>query len=125
MIDRFRIRIKRFNINVDVPLIWFTYFPFIGWMYPFLFRKSDRFAMHHGKQALVLAVLFTGVPMVLTFSAVFIPISYRAVRLGFAIAVYFSHLAYFALCAWGFLKVRENDRYEFPVIARYASKIEV
>ncbi|MBN2161050.1 MAG: hypothetical protein JW807_16805 [Spirochaetes bacterium] len=125
MIDKFRITIRRFKIDFEVPLVWFTYFPFVGWMYPFLFKKDDTFAMHHGKQSLVLSILFTAIPVVLTFSAVFIPISLRAIRLAFAIAVYCSHLAYFSVCGWGFFKIMENVRYDFPVIARYAKKIEV
>jgi hypothetical protein len=94
-------------------------------MYPFIFKKDDTFAMHHGKQAFIMALVFTAVPILLTFSAVFIPISYRVVKLVFAILVYFSHLAYFALCAWGFLKMKENVMYDFPVIMQYAKKLDV
>ena len=81
--------------------------------------------MYHGKQAFIMALVFSAVPILLTFSAVFIPISYRAVKLVFAILVYLTHLAYFALCAWGFLKMKENVMYDFPVIIQYAKKLDV
>jgi hypothetical protein len=125
MKEKFKVKIKRFNINFKVDLVWFTYFPFIGWAYPFIFKKDDTFAMHHGKQAFVMAIVFTAMPILLTFLMLFIPISYRAVKLAFVIMVYLSHLFYFALCAWGFLKIKEKARYEFPAIIQYAKKINV
>ena len=63
--------------NVKVKPVWLTYFPFVGWLYPFIAMKNDAFAMHHGKQAFIMAVVFTAAPIILTFSTVFIPISYR------------------------------------------------
>jgi uncharacterized membrane protein len=125
MIEKLRIKIKKLNINFNVPLMWFTYFPFIGWLYPFIFKKRDRFAMHHGRQAFILAVIFTAVPIILTFSSVFVPRSNRVAQLVFVILVYLSHLVYFSLCAWGFIKVKENKTYNFPVINQYAKKLDV
>ena len=125
MKETINVTIKRFNVNFDVPLIWFTYFPFIGWTYPFLFRKEDSFAMHHGKQAFVMALVFTALPIVLTFSTVFIPISFRVLKLIVVALVYLSHLAYFALCAYGFMKVKAAALSDFPVINQYAKKINV
>jgi hypothetical protein len=119
------VTIKRFNVRFGVPLIWLTYFPFIGWIYPFLFRKEDSFAMHHGKQAFVMALLFTALPIVLTFSIVFIPISFRVLKLIVVVLVYLSHLAYFALCAYGFMKVKTDELHDFPVISDYAKRIIV
>ncbi len=125
MIDKISITIKRLNIDFDVPLAWFTYFPFIGWIYPFLFRKDDGFAMHHGKQAFIMALFFTALPLLLTFSTVFVPISFRVLKLVIVIMVYLSHVAYFALCAFGFMKVKDAALYDFPVIIQYAKKINV
>ena len=123
MEDKISIKIKRFNVDVTIPLIWFTYFPFVGWTYPFIFRKDDKFAMHHGKQAFVLALAFTALPLLLTFSIVFIPISFRVLKLIVVILIYLSHLSYFALCAIGFMKVKAEERYDFPVVSEYAKKI--
>jgi hypothetical protein len=125
MVDTFKVKIKRYKIDFDVPFAWFTYFPFLGWLYPFIFKKNDAFAMHHGKQAFIMAVIFSAIPIVLTFSTVFIPISYRVVKLVFVVLVYLSHLAYFGLCAWGFLKVKEKSRYDFPIITPYAKKLNI
>ncbi len=125
MKESIKVTIKRFNVDFDVPLIWFTYFPFIGWTYPFIFRKEDGFAMHHGKQAFIMALAFTALPIVLTFSTVFIPISFRVLKLIVVALVYLSHLTYFALCAYGFLKVKGAELYDFPVITQYAKKIDV
>ena len=125
MIKKISIKINRYNINVNVPLIWFTYFPFIGWMYPFIFKKDDKFAMHHGKQAFIMALIFTAVPIFLIFSSIFVPRSYRVIQLVFVMLVYLSHLAYFSLCAWGFIKVKENKLYDFPIIIQYAKKLDV
>ncbi len=108
-----------------MDLLWLTYFPFVGWLYPFIARKNDAFAMHHGKQALIMAIVFTAAPIALTFSTVFIPISYRGVKLTAVILVYLSHLAYFALCAWGFIKMKEKAVYDFPVISGYAKRLDV
>jgi hypothetical protein len=118
--------VRRFCSAFSVlPPVWFTYFPFVGWLYPFIAMKNDRFAMHHGKQAFIMAMFFTAAPIFITFSTVFIPISYRAVKLAVVIMVYLSHLAYFALCAWGFLKMKENVTYDFPVISGYAKKLDI
>jgi hypothetical protein len=94
-------------------------------MYPFIFKKNNTFAMHHGRQALIMAIIFTAVPIILTFSSIFIARSHRVVQLVFVLLVYLSHLAYFSLCAWGFIKVKENKMYDFPVINRYAKKLDV
>ncbi len=125
MAEKISVTIKRYNVHFDVPLIWFTYFPFIGWMYPFMFRKGDGFAMHHGKQAFIMALIFTALPMLLTFSTVFVPISFRVLKLIVVILVYLSHVTYFALCAYGFLNVKANEKYEFPYVMEYAKKIDV
>ncbi|HOT46155.1 MAG TPA: hypothetical protein PLM53_15690 [Spirochaetota bacterium] len=125
MAEKFSIQIKRFNIDFDVPLIWFTYFPFIGWIYPFAFRRGDAFAMHHGKQAFIMALFFTALPILLTFSTVFVPISFRVLKLIIVILIYLSHGAYFALCALGFMKVMGLEKYDFPFIIQYAKKINV
>jgi len=46
-------------------------------------------------------------------------------QLVLVILVYLSHLAYFSLCAWGFIKVKEKKMYNFPIIIRYAKKLDV
>jgi hypothetical protein len=125
MTDFITIRIKRFKIDTKVPLIWLTYFPFVGWFYPFAFKKDDPFAMHHGKQAFVLAFFFTAFPVALTFMSVFIPISLRSVRLAVVILIYLSHLTYFALCAQGFMKLREGVTHDAPLFGKYAKKLNV
>ncbi len=125
MVEKFRATIKRFNVDFDVPLIWFTYFPFVGWAYPFLFRKDDSFAMHHGKQAFIMALFFIALPILLTFLTVFVPISFRVLKLIVVVLVYLSHLTYFTLCAIGFMKVKAAVMYDFPIIIQYAKKINV
>ncbi len=125
MIEKITIKNLRYKINFDVFFVWFTYFPFIGWVYPFMFRKNDEFAMHHAKQAFVLAVLFTLLPIVITFTMFIIPVGSRAARFAFVIAVYLSHLFYFFLCAHGLLKMKAKSMYEFPVVTRYAKKLNV
>jgi len=125
MVEKFSVKIKRFNIDFEVPLIWFTYFPFIGWIYPFAFRKDDAFAMHHGKQAFIMALFFTALPILLTFSTVFVPISFRVLKLIIVILIYLSHGAYFALCVLGFMKVKDSEQYDFPIVIQYAKKINV
>lgn len=125
MKDTFKITIRRFNIDLEVRLIWLTYFPFIGWLYPFIAKHRDSFVMHHAKQAFVMALIFTAVPLLLTFSSVFIPISLRGLKLAFVVVIYLSHLCYFALCALGFMKMLGKEKYDFPVIYSYAKKINV
>jgi uncharacterized membrane protein len=125
MKDTFRITIKRYNVDFEVQLLWLTYFPFIGWLYPFILKAKDSFAMHHAKQAFVMALFFTALPMVITFSSVFIPISLRWLKLVFAILIWISNLGYFALCARGFMKMKEKSKYEFPIIGTYAKKVAV
>jgi hypothetical protein len=125
MKDTFRITIRKYNVDFEVRLVWLTYFPFIGWLYPFIKNHKDRFAMHHAKQAFVMALFFTAVPVLLTFSSVFIPISLRVLKLIFVILIYCSHLGYFALCALGFMKMKEKATYDFPVIAKFAKKVAV
>ena len=125
MKDTFRISIRKYNIDFEVRLVWVTYFPFIGWLYPFIAKHRDHFAMHHAKQAFVMALFFTAVPVLLTFSSVFIPISLRVLKLIFVILIYVSHLCYFTLCARGFMKMREKATYDFPVIGKFAKKVAV
>ncbi len=125
MKDTYRITIRRLKIDFEVRLVWLTYFPFIGWLYPFTAMHKDSFVMHHAKQAFVMALFFTAVPVLLTFSSVFIPISLRGLKLAFVVVIYLSHLCYFTLCARGFMKMREKAKYDFPVIGKYAKKVAV
>ena len=125
MVDKISATIKRYNFHVEVPLLWVTYFPFLGWLYPFIFKKDDAFAMHHAKQAFIMALFFTALPLLLTFSTVFVPISFRVLKLVIVILVYLSHGAYFALCAFGFLKIRAAEKYDFPVVMEYANRLNV
>ena len=120
-----RIRIERTGIDVSLPLIWLTYFPFVGWLYPFVAMKDDAFAMAHGKRAFVMAVCFTALPVTLTFMSVFLPISYRVAALVFALLVYLSHALYFGLCAWGFMRLRRGEEWNFTPVSRFADKVPV
>lgn len=125
MIEEIPIKIKRFNVDVKVPLVWLTYFPFVGWLYPFVLKKDDSFAMHHAKQAFVMAVFFSAVPVFLTFVSVFIPTSLRGVRLAVAIIIYASHISYFALCAFGLIKMKEGKIHDVPLFGKYAKMLNV
>ena len=71
-----------------------------------------------------MALFFTAVPVLLTFSSVFIPISLRGLKLAFVLVIYLSHLCYFTLCARGFMKMKENAAYDFPFISKYAKKVD-
>ncbi len=121
----FRIRIERLGVDYVLPLAWCTYFPFIGWLYPFVSMKDDGFAMEHGKRALVMALFFTAFPLLLTFASAFVPILNRVAALIIAIMVYLSHIVYFGLCIRGFLLLRRKARWEVPLIDRFAEKIHV
>jgi len=123
--EKFKIKNKKYRIDFDVYLVWFTWFPFVGWLYPFIFKKDDEFAMHHAKQAFVAAVFFIALPIVITFSSVFAPVTLRVLKLAFVLLVYLSHLCYFCVCAWGILKIKENVKYDFPVFAKLAGKLNV
>ncbi|OHD67790.1 MAG: hypothetical protein A2W19_13270 [Spirochaetes bacterium RBG_16_49_21] len=125
MIEKIKVTNKRYRIDFDVYLVWLTWFPFIGWMYPFIFKKGDNFAMHHAKQAFILALFFTAAPIVITFLSAFVPITLRAIKLAFVISVYLSHCAYFCVCAGGFLKIKDKSMYEFPVVMKFADKLDV
>jgi len=125
MINAISIKIKRFNIDVKLPLVWITYFPFVGWLYPFILKKDDSFAMHHGKQAFVMAVFFTVLPVLFTFVSVFIPTSLRGVRLTTAILIYVSHISYFTLCAFELIKMKEGKIHDAPLFGKYAKMLNV
>ena len=125
MIEKLTIQNARFKIHFDIYFVWFTYFPFIGWIYPFIFKKNDKLAMHHAKQAFIMAAIFTVVPILLTFSMVIVPISSHVVRFIFVIIIYLSHLSYFALCTHGFLKMKDNNMYKFPIVMKYANKLNI
>ena len=125
MIDKIAIQNARLKIHVDIEFVWFTYFPFIGWLYPLIFKKNDALAMHHARQAFVMAVFFTVVPILLTFSMVIVPISSRVVRLVFVIIIYIYHLLYFSLCAHGFFKIKDGRMYKFPIFMKYANKLNI
>lgn len=81
--------------------------------------------MHHAKQAFVMAVFFTAVPTAVTFLTVFVPISWQVTKLVSAVLVYCSHLAYFFLSVLGYMKIRDNALYDFPMISRYAQKLDI
>ncbi|MBN2079794.1 MAG: hypothetical protein JW838_12575 [Spirochaetes bacterium] len=125
MRNTLRIRIEQIGIDYSLPLAWLTYFPFIGWLYPFVAMKDDAFAMNHGKRAFVMAVFFTALPVTLTFASAFVPISYRIASLVFAILVYLSHALYFGLCVWGFTHLKRGSEWDFPPVNRFADKVPV
>ncbi len=124
-IDRINFKSRRFEIDYDFDTDFLVYFPFIGWMYAFAFKKSNKFAMHHGRQAFLLSLAFTALPIGLTLLTVFIPYTMRVTRLMVAILVYMSHFFYFGVCVRGMLFIKNREMGEFPVVRDYLKLIEV
>ena len=52
------------KISSRIPAFLTYLLPIVGWLYVFLFRKDDRFAVFHTKQSIMLVVAAIVVPLV-------------------------------------------------------------
>ncbi|MCP4137696.1 MAG: DUF4870 domain-containing protein [bacterium] len=102
-----------------------TYIPFVGWFYPMAMKKEDSFAMHHAKQAFVMAVVFSVVLLFFFGITVFLPTDLRVLRLSIVIIIYLLYVLYFVLCVIGTLKIKAGEEYKFPFIKKYTDSFEV
>ncbi len=119
------LEVERFKFKKELPFQWFIYLPFVGWIYAFLFRTDDQFCMHHATNAVKMAGFFTAVPTLLTFLIVFLPASFRWVRLITVLLIWLSHLAYFALCGLGTYRIYKGSKEDFPYVQEYLNKIDL
>jgi hypothetical protein len=103
----------------------FTYFPFIGWILPIGFNSRDEFAVNHGKHALVAALFSVIILVTLTIVSLFVPKSYRTMKLVIVIAIYLILTLYFVLCIIGTLMIKDGKMSKFPVIEKFADKLEI
>jgi hypothetical protein len=102
-----------------------TWFPFIGWMLPIAFNRSDDLAVDHGKQAMYLAFFAVIVLTGLTFGSLFIPKSFRSMKLAVVIIIYLVLALYFVICGMGTYMIKNGKKGQFPYISRFAEKLDI
>ena len=57
------------KLNMNFPYKKITYFPFIGWLFPYLFDYENENSLFHAKQGLVLAAIFGGLSIFVFLSS--------------------------------------------------------
>jgi hypothetical protein len=102
-----------------------TYFPFIGWIYPFVSRSGEAFAYSHAKQAFALAVIFTATGLFFTSLEFLTPYALRGVKFGFIVLIYLSHLIYFVMCARGTYFMRKKAEAKIPAAQKYIDSLNL
>jgi hypothetical protein len=125
MAEKISIKIPRYNRSIEIHRDWIIYFPFIGWFYAFTLRDSDEFAMHHATQAFTIAMVFTAIPVMITFFTPAIPITLRWARLAAALLVYASHFLYFFACIVGARQISGKSTEKIPYISALVQKIGI
>ncbi|MBN1531798.1 MAG: hypothetical protein JXA20_03975 [Spirochaetes bacterium] len=111
----------RFTVNLN----HFYYFPFIGWLYPMALKKGDEAAMVHARQGFVMALFFTVLLTLLSFSTIFIHTGFRVMRLVIVIFIYLMELLYFSLCIWATMNLVKGKAVDIPLVKEYAEKVNV
>ncbi len=107
------------NINL------LTWFPFLGWMLPIGFNREDPLAVDHGKQAMYMALFAVIILTGLTFGSLFIPRSFRPMKLATVIVTYLVLALYFIICGMGTYMIKNGKKQELPFISRYAEKLDI
>ncbi len=102
-----------------------VYIPFVGWIYAMAFLFDDEFIMKHTRQAFIAALIFTLVPVALSFIKLFSPASLRVLRLIGVILIYLSHALYLSICVWGTIMIHRKKFAPVPVIEKYAKRLDV
>ncbi|NQU83647.1 MAG: hypothetical protein HQ536_02960 [Parcubacteria group bacterium] len=97
------VEIKSSRFIAAISYIW------ILCLVPLILKKDDRFAQFHGKQGLLLAVIWFFGGLVF-----WVPI------FGWMIAMI---LAFTSI--YGFFQALKGERWEIPVIGKYAKKIDL
>ncbi len=102
-----------------------VYIPFVGWIYAMVFLFEDDFIMKHTRLAFIAALVFTLVPVSLSFIKLFTPASLRVLRLIAVILIYLSHALYLAICVWGTSMIHRHKFAPVPIIEKYAKRLDV
>lgn len=103
----------------------FAYFPFIGWFVLLILGRDDEFSLHHIKQAFIMALVFAAALIILGTVLTFTRRGEGYLRLVFVILIYLVYLLYFAMCVIGTRAVLRSEKISFPVISKYASKVNI
>jgi hypothetical protein len=94
-------------------------------MLPIGFNHENDLAVDHGKQAMYLAfsvvIALTG----LTLISLFIPKSFRAMKLALVIIFYLVLGLYFVICGIGTYRIKNGKKGQFPYLSRFAEKLDI
>ena len=102
-----------------------TYFPFIGWLFPFIFEHKDEDSLFHTKQGMVMSIVFGGLLIFIFFLSFLLPETLRITRFSLVISIYVIYALYFTLCFMGTSDILKNRKKVFPLLGRFIDMINV
>ena len=115
--------------QIDNYLDKCVYFPFVGWFVLLALGRDGEYYLHHIKQALILALTFAAVLIVLGVTLTMTQRGEGYFKLALVILIYLVDLLYLALCIAGTRAVFRSEKIEFPIIGKtinkYAAKINI
>ncbi len=94
-------------------------------MLPIGFNNRDDLALDHGKQAMYTALFIAGILIILTFTSLFIPRSFRSMKLAMVILFYLVLTLYFIICGIGTYLIKNERKGNIPYIKGLAEKLDI
>ncbi len=101
-----------------------SYFPFIGWIYPYFINKNE-FIYKNARSGLVLSIIAIILTTLFGFLKIFIMSvsSYSAFII--TIIIYTFYVAYFVISAIAFYRAYQGKNVNIPIISRIAENINI
>jgi uncharacterized membrane protein len=100
--------------------------PVFGWLYVFLFRKEDEFAVYHAKQSMTLTIAAIGAPVVWAVAAwvfAWIPLLGPVIAASLSALVILAYIALGAIWIVGMVNALQAKMNPVPIVGRWAGRI--
>ena len=100
--------------------------PVFGWLYVFLFRREDEFAVYHAKQSMVLTIAAIGAPVVWAVAAwvvAWIPLVGPVIAAALFALVLLAYVALGAIWIVGMVNALQAKMKPVPIVGTWAERI--
>jgi uncharacterized membrane protein len=97
-----------------------------GWLYVFLFRREDEFAVYHAKQSMVLTIAAIGAPVVWAVAAwvvAWIPLIGPVIAAALFALVLLAYVALGAIWIVGMVNALQAKMKPVPIVGTWARRI--
>jgi len=100
--------------------------PVLGWLYVFLFRREDEFAVYHAKQSMALTIAAIGAPVVWAVAAwvvAWIPLVGSVIAAALFALVILAYIALGVIWMVGMVYALQARMKPVPIVGTWAERI--